>query len=1260
MANGGKDIRLGDDKRPVSIISSNEDVLYNIQNGELLVDEFGKPLVTRVDQFFTADSTSERSTSVTFPETTFDKYDKRIFEEVGIHTATYNVDLDIRIASATVLPQTGSAVGFGTTVAKAAGGFVTVSTGAGVTDGYFTQYPFLDVKSRTDQGGPKNKLYFEDTANVNRTTVRIGDKISGTGISDGTRVSRVYGSRLILTKETDPTLSGVKTLEIDIDRSYVRTVKSDNIFKVEEVFKESSEVSSSLLGIPRAETQLSLFSNVSSYGLNDDEFEFFTFTGGTSFGTWDTRANKIYGNRYNAGRREEVQESAIRLDSFSVPYSFPFGPKFEQIGLYQESKYTFYKDFIKLGNQLYTYYLGRSGYGSFAQDNFLNPLVTTLTPGDGDVDYVAPISESFAAIDTWTETWRLLFEGSGLVDPVTNEELTFGKISTILGETYDSSNTRPGYSDSNKKYSFLQSRRVFRYQPGRISGFTFGLRASGEKKSGAQMEWGIKNPTDQYIFRMDAGFISIIRRSTVPLPSSALARSGLVPQDQKFIPTGDPFDTDPETGNQREYYTIEVPRDNFNGDALDGNGPSGYNIQPQNVTMYKIEFGWYGAIGCRFYGYIPAGPGEARWVVMHTFVIENSVGQPCLEDSYFRLIYTVDVTSTRDLREPVFLYKYGASYYIDGGDEGTQQIYSTSSGAKTINTAEKRSLIGIQPKNFLQNSTGDNIKNKKLIIPSTVNLTSDCLAQVEVVKCRACPGFGHVYTPGVGAEVSGRSLTVQLETSNTLAAVGLNTYFQQSDVGAKVIAPSIWDAYITSVTGEEFDTNGNSKGFLNASIKGFGNAAAYPSLNTLNYNIDVIDQVTGAPTTVDTGSTYPHPIRLSNPNDHYFASDFKFTGNKIEIQYLNPNTLDSYNHFADFHIGITDLEPQISGDNLLGFKKTPTSPLQTTINTNVAPMEAPYIEHTHNRQSLTEDGAVFAERWTGVQPPLRGAIDFRIPSPSGDVSGRCSRATVEVLDAVELSGFQEVTGGEDSNISAQEGAGSLSKIYLRKEGALPIGITFDGGQVKLTSQSSASAAKYVGDPKTYKDSEDIQFGYIEIDTSVTTSNDGFSVDIRPVKISATGGGFKQKLFNFDPFPLYFFAKLSDNATIHNISMKETTGGFQRTIAPRLYKYGANSNVILTNTDNVATPPTNFEEVTRLSSAVIDVQNRQTLRPTTSVDTVYIGAEQTLEVDMSKTFGQDRNVITPDNNNIEATFLVAKKLDSTSNNTIEATLNYKEQ
>ena len=1251
MANGGKDVRLGDDKRPVSIIPNNEDFLYNIQNGEILVDEFGNPLLTQVDQFFTKDATASRSTSVVFPATATDAFERKLHLNIAIHTATYNVDYDISISSPTVLPQTGSAIGFGPTVALQAGGSVDV--GNGVSNAHFQQFHFLDVKSRTDQGGTKNKLYFADTSNVNSTRINVDDKIEGHGIVGGTRVSKVFGSRLILSNAVDSSvLSGITTLTVDITRSVVRAIKSDNVLKVEEAFKETSEVSSSLLGIPRAETQLSLFSNVSSYGLNNDEFEYFTFNGGTSFGSWDSRANKTYGNRYNANRREEVQESAIRLDSFAVPYSFPFGPKFEQIGFYQEDLYIQYMDFLKMGNQLYTYYTSGpgagQGYPSDWPDRFLNPA--DANANSNVVNYAAGIKDSFAAIDTWTDTWRNISEGTGLTDPITNKTVNFATVAdlNLLGGTsgdFNSTNTRPGYSSTNKKYSFLQSRRVFRYQPGRISGFTFGLRASTETKGGAQLEWGIKNPTDQYVFRMDSGFLSIIRRSTIPLPGSALERSGLTTLDQTFEGTGDPFD-------DREYWTINVPRDNFNGDALDGNGPSGYLIKPENVTMYKIEFGWYGAIGCRFYAYIPAGPGEARWVVMHTFVIENSVGQPCLQDSYFRMVYQLDVTSNAILREPVFLYKYGASYYIDGGDEGTSQIYSASSKVKTINTIENRSLIGIQPKNFLQNSLGDEIKNKKMVIPTTMNITSDTLAQVEVVKCRACPGFGHVYTPGISAGASGRSLNVKLTGSNTFTAVG--SFFQKSDLGAKVIAPGFWDAYIAEVSGVE----SNGVDYINATIKGY-KGGSYPALLEQEYDIDVRDAVSGITTTIVAGdgvATYGYPIRLSNQNAHYFASDFKFTGNKIEIQYLNPSTNDSYGHFADFAIGITDYEPIISLGNLTGFNK-PGVGTTDMIRTNVLPMEAPYIEHTHSRMYLDEDGIVLSEIWSPTQPPRRGAIDFRIPQPSGGVSGYCSKATVEVLDVIELTGFNQVSNASDTNIPGTTGT------FLIRQGALPANVNFDGGQVKLSSEVNPSAAKYVGVSSSYTipvDGVDTEFGYIEIDQSVTTTLTDFSIDIRPVKISATGNPDRQQLFRFNPFPLYFFAKLGDNATIHNISIKETSGEFQRTISPRLYKFGSNTNIILTNTDNFATPPTNFEEVTRLSSAEIDTQNEQKLRPTTKLDTIYVGEDQTLEVDMSKIFGQDRNVITPDNQNIEATFLVAKKLDSSAGNTIEATLNYKEQ
>ena len=43
--NGGKDIKFGDDKRPVSIIPKEQQLLHDFATGEVLVDEFGVPLL---------------------------------------------------------------------------------------------------------------------------------------------------------------------------------------------------------------------------------------------------------------------------------------------------------------------------------------------------------------------------------------------------------------------------------------------------------------------------------------------------------------------------------------------------------------------------------------------------------------------------------------------------------------------------------------------------------------------------------------------------------------------------------------------------------------------------------------------------------------------------------------------------------------------------------------------------------------------------------------------------------------------------------------------------------------------------------------------------------------------------------------------------------------------------------------------------------------------------------------------------------------
>ena len=216
------------------------------------------------------------------------------------------------------------------------------------------------------------------------------------------------------------------------------------------------------------------------------------------------------------------------------------------------------------------------------------------------------------------------------------------------------------------------------------------------------------------------------------------------------------------------------------------------------------------------------------------------------------------------------------------------------------------------------------------------------------------------------------------------------------------------------------------------------------------------------------------------------------------------------------------------------------------------------------------------------------------------------------------------------------------------------------------------AITYVGEVKTYTQpgpggTTDI-FEFIEISSALSSTYVALSPNInlafRPVKATATGGINISKLFNYIPFPLYMVFKGMDQAIINSISVKETIGNFSRTITPRFFVLPS-TNTTITNAGGNATrgdAPTHFEESARLSSALIDQQNEQKIRDGYKViDTVYIGANTTKQIDLSPIFGADRVVITPDNNNVESTFLIAKRVDGVNDEAdMEATITFKEQ
>ena len=375
-------------------------------------------------------------------------------------------------------------------------------------------------------------------------------------------------------------------------------------------------------------------------------------------------------------------------------------------------------------------------------------------------------------------------------------------------------------------------------------------------------------------------------------------------------------------------YEYRIPRSRFSGDRLDNledtlrysdavadkragqvvrdpntNEPltdvSIWDLDFDKVTMYKVEFSWYGAVGALFLAYVPVSNGEARWVRVHHLRASNqlkvsSLGNATLPITY--MVYGGGSSATArygynpSLRtDTTFDYgsasehiiKYGASYYIDGGDRGTvklfshgtpqeQEVYglkrrfavgvgatqanltnatdtsdpyigagSTSTlsntyyiGAKVItadpldqnievtyvnpvtnrlhlnsplnqnNTGNTEitiipnrvtPLVGIKCRDFIQSSTGRDVRNRTQVYPTRLSTGSDAVIKVDLLKTPLFQTNSVIVKPSVIGGTNGQfSLTSEANIGKrgkpTPVAVPLSTY-----TGVHVFVPGSSD-----------------------------------------------------------------------------------------------------------------------------------------------------------------------------------------------------------------------------------------------------------------------------------------------------------------------------------------------------------------------------------------------------------------------------------------------------------------------------------
>lgn len=1042
--------------------------------------------------------------------------------------------------------------------------------------------------------------------------------------------------------------------------------------KVSESFANDSEVSKTLLGIDRSETQLSLFSDVSTYGLDETNWEFYEFRQGqvTFPIEWFTRKHPIYGNRKFPVLIEGVDEQALYIEAFPVNYTFPFGPSWEERGRYNENLFRQYLRFIAAGRILYEFYKDQ-GYEFYAKNNFLNENVNlvdlagntkTVTSSSSinefventDVLYEGNISETFSDIEKFTlNFFKIQNETFNFLSKTSFEN----QLNSILQDIQNNiGEMSPGYRSNNTYFGTLESKQSFRYQPGRISGFTFGVRVNTDENSTSNyIEWGCSNDTDEYLFQIRGSEFNIVRRSTISLQrsgSGVFERLNMSPESEIQVRKNG-------VNNSDILYELAIPREKFNGDTLDGNGPSGYVLSFDDVTMYKIEFGWYGAIGAKFYAYIPVGNGEARWVLIHTLVIENSLNEPCLKNPNFKFKYSVFVADTSRILEPIYIYKYGSSYYIDGGDEGTLQINGYVSTEKPYNF--ETLLFGFHPKNEIENFLVDevqNIPNDKESYLEKLSVFSNNFSEISVVEITGSSEGQHFhYSPSIQNDKNPETKEIDLTLSSdgksfqysTSEANGIN--ITSDDISKKIIADGIYNCYITSNA---------------SSIVSVGDIVSFPIERRNQYDFEEPEEgISNRIKLFDGSSITDSRERTFNTRitgyDTIVASNTSLNENEFKIHFLNPVKKDEETfgkHFADFAIGVTYLKPKFSSSNsdLVVFEDEDLNENELSIYSD----EVLFLDWSQFGHNLDLSGFENSE-WD----PTRGIkldIDYRLPRPDGSDSGVISaiKGNLSISEFPIEGEIEEISGGKykiktaffpteeiifektEIGIDNQRTGFFITNIETEIQDELELKV--------ITVENSNTSAEI--------DSSTNSFQLKRITLSTDSQIEYFDNDGNPVlnfkNISKT------KALSFGINSLYVMIGLTDYAEVNNIIFEEI-GTRKRSYTPQWLVNSDKSSIIKNSGGSTQqNSPVNFLEENRLNSLKVDTQTTQPLRPGKKIASFYTDPNKSKKIDLSNIFSYDKNKITRGSFNNKITVITAKPVASEGGGQMQSSIIVKER
>ncbi|AOO15587.1 virion structural protein [Cyanophage S-RIM12_Np_22_1112] len=298
----------------------------------------------------------------------------------------------------------------------------------------------------------------------------------------------------------------------------------------------------------------------------------------------------------------------------------------------------------------------------------------------------------------------------------------------------DASNVTMSVGSTAGDKVIRQTRQVMRYIPGRASTCSFAIRLE-TPVAGVRRRLGVFDGENGAYFEDDGGTYAVVLRSKA---------------------TGSVVET-------------RVTRDNWNGDKLDGTGPSQITASPTAIQMINIEYEWYGA-GQVVISYTIGGETH----VIHKFNTANYINNVWCSTPFLPI--RVEIENVTGAAGTHYIYQGSNSLTQEGEPEklGTLVSYANPITGTTLSSAntfypvlslrlKPGDLAGIVLPRSLQVASNDNtnvfwrlVENSTLTGPSwTDHPNPDAITQIDTTATASTGGVVILsgFTVGGGASL---------------------------------------------------------------------------------------------------------------------------------------------------------------------------------------------------------------------------------------------------------------------------------------------------------------------------------------------------------------------------------------------------------------------------------------------------------------------------------------------------------------------------